>query len=156
MYLHHHAGYRRAIVLPVNSSHWSSCYTILEKPANSSSTHVSSSWTHRVHFPYDWVVATGMQMKRHFQAWKSITCAIDLSHSFCFHLLEADLWSHMLKMADPPTERAWVLESLLEREPAINKEYPFRILQEQEINFFLVCPNIYFGGYGFHQLAYSN
>lgn len=50
----------------------------------------------------------------------------------------------------------WVPESLLEGEPAINKETPFNSLREQGINFFFVCPNIHFGVYMFHQLASSN
>lgn len=61
----------------------------------------------------------------------------------------------MLKMVELQTERTWVPEILLEKELAINKENPFRTLQEQEVNFFLVGPTIHFGVYMFHQLAYS-
>lgn len=149
MCLYHHAWYRRAGVLPVNSPYWSSCYPIVENTTNclSTSCHVPGNIESLSHMTEFWPLEC---------EWKSYVPLPGLEKScMCiqfFTLIFPPLaWSRPLKPhvedGRATEKRTWVPESSPEREPATNKENPFRTLQEQEL---LSCLSHYtvWGVYG--------
>lgn len=134
------------------SPRWPSCYNIVVKTANSSSTpcliFLDAVYMSHLTECGHWNVSESPRC--HFQAWKSLTCVSNPEHGFL-----SLAWSTPLKL-HAEDGRTWLPESLLERKPAIDKENPLRILRKQEINFFLICSTIQLGAYMFHHFTYFN